>query len=241
MLDRTLVEVPEQFVELSDPYTPGRRWRVDADFLASNWTCVWGAGCIGILDDPAEDLQQGCCSHGAEVLDQDEAMLIAALAASLDPARFQNHATASELGVFLNDGRTHTRVVNDACIFFNRPEFDGGVGCALHLGALDAEEQPTDWKPSICWQAPLKAHHTEEGTLVTLRPWTRDDWGPGGKDMAWICTDPNEPNPAAFVGDEPVVSSLAHELSELLGPELYGSVRAAIDQQTDGSVGRPAS
>ncbi len=221
----------EQFLEVDDPYQSGRRWRIDAEFLSSNWSCVWGRGCQGILDDPAEELQQGCCSHGAEVLDQDEAMTIAALAASLDPARFENHATASSDGIFSNEAKTHTRVVNDACIFFNRPEFAGGVGCALHIGALDNDEPPTDWKPSICWQAPLKADHAADGTLVTLRPWTRRDWGPGGETMAWMCTDCNDDNPAAFVGEEPVVVSLKHELSELLGPELYEAVANAVNQR----------
>ena len=30
-------------------------WRFDTDFLRSNWTCIWGRGCKGILDHPAED------------------------------------------------------------------------------------------------------------------------------------------------------------------------------------------
>ncbi len=228
-MDRTLVGVSEQFLEVDDPYQPGRRWRIDADFLTSNWTCVWGRDCEGILDEPARELHQGCCSHGAEVLDEDEAMTIAALAASLDPDRFEQHASASAEGVFSSDAKTHTRVVDEACIFFNRPGFAGGMGCALHLGALDADESPTDWKPSICWQAPLKADHSEDGTLVTLRPWTRPDWGPGGATMAWMCTDANDENPAAFVGESRVVDSLAHELSELLGPELYEAVVDKLD------------
>ena len=40
-------------------------WRFDDAFLTSNWTCIWGRGCLGILDEPAPELGQGCCSVGA--------------------------------------------------------------------------------------------------------------------------------------------------------------------------------
>ena len=69
----------ERFEEITDP-VDGTRWTIDVDFLASNWRCKWGDGCLGILDQPAEELMQGCCSVGAEMLDTDEAMLTAALA-----------------------------------------------------------------------------------------------------------------------------------------------------------------
>ena len=31
-------------------------WLFDRDFLTSTWTCIWGRGCKGILDEPAEHL-----------------------------------------------------------------------------------------------------------------------------------------------------------------------------------------
>ena len=40
-------------------------WRFEREFLESNWTCLFGQGCKGILDRPAEELNQGCCSLGA--------------------------------------------------------------------------------------------------------------------------------------------------------------------------------
>src|SRR5205823_10479255 len=70
----TLVVVT--FVEIQDGPTT---WRFDRAFLESNWTCIWGRGCLGILDAPAEELGQGCCSVGAELGDVDEAMMISAL------------------------------------------------------------------------------------------------------------------------------------------------------------------
>ena len=46
-------------------------WRFDSTFLTSNWTCLWGRGCLGILAEPAPELGQGCCSVGAEPGDAD--------------------------------------------------------------------------------------------------------------------------------------------------------------------------
>ena len=54
-------------------------WRFDTQFLASNWTCIWGRGCLGIAPDPAPDLGLGCCSIGADLGDVDEARMISAL------------------------------------------------------------------------------------------------------------------------------------------------------------------
>lgn len=212
--------VPEErFEEVVDP-VDGTRWRVDVGFLGSSWRCRWGDGCQGILDEPAEHLQQGCCSVGAELLDDDEAMLIGALAATLAPERFQHHGAAADGGVFADERRRHTRVVDGACIFFNRPGFGGGVGCALHLASLDDGERPMDGKPSVCWQLPLKVDRGADGTS-TLRRWRRDDWGDGGATMAWWCTEASE----CFDGGETVAASMADELQALVGPEVAVEIR----------------
>ena len=116
--------------EFVDP-VDGTRWLVDLDFLASNWTCIWGRGCEGILDHPAAELGQGCCSVGAELLDEDEARTIEALGLTLDPRRFQHHREATAAGA-RGPARRSTRVVDGACVFLNRPGFPGGEGCALY-------------------------------------------------------------------------------------------------------------
>lgn len=207
---------------ITDPDT-GTRWRFDAEFLTSNWTCVWGRGCVGIGDEPAEHLGHGCCSVGAQMLDDEEAMNIAALAAVLDPARFQGHVEARAGGV-LDDARTNTRIVDGACIFLNRPGFPGGAGCALHLAAIDHGELPLDWKPSICWQLPIKIEDDDVGER-NLRRWTRNDWGSDGDSMAWLCTDPVE---GSYVGEAPVIDSLEDELVALTGRTVYVQLRRAL-------------
>src|SRR6202011_6199196 len=124
------------------------------------------------------------CSIGADLDGEDEARLISALAATLSPAGFEHHAAADAGGVFADAGRSSTRVVDGACIFLNRPGFAGGAGCALHLAALEAGESPIDWKPSVCWQLPIKVdwEPRDDGTEVaTVRGWARRDWGAEGQ------------------------------------------------------------
>ena len=213
---------PARFEEITDP-VDGTRWRVDVGFLGSTWRCRWGDGCQGILDEPAEELQQGCCSVGAELLDEDEAMLVAALAATLPAERFQMAEAAAEGGVFANERRRHTRVVDGACVFFNRPGFAGGTGCALHLTAVDEGDRPMDWKPAVCWQLPLKVDTDAEG-VRTLRRWSRADWGPGGATMAWCCTE----EPDCDDGEVPVAQSMGDELRALVGPEVAVEIRRRV-------------
>jgi hypothetical protein len=211
-------------VEVTDGDTV---WRFDRAFLTSNWECIWGRGCLGIMDAPAEALGQGCCSVGAVLGDEGEARMISALAATLPAERFEYHDDARAHGVFGNADRTQTRVVDGACIFLNRPGFDGGAGCALHLAALDAGESPTEWKPSVCWQLPIKVDWEagpDDTEVATVRAWERRDWGEEGATMAWCCTEGDR----AYVGERPVVDSLRGELEELVGAEVYAALRRRL-------------
>ena len=213
------------FEEIDDGAT---RWRFERSFLASNWTCTWGRGCVGILDHPAPDLGQGCCSVGAEITDLDEALNIDALAATLPPERFEHHEAARDGGVFADPERTNTRIVDGACIFLNRPGFAGGAGCALHLAALAWDESPIDWKPSVCWQLPIRVDWAPDGEdreVATVRRWSRADWGDEGETMAWCCTEGTD----AYVGDRPVIESLGAELTAIVGEPVYVELRRRLD------------
>jgi len=201
-------------------------WRFDGDFLRSRWTCIWGRGCQGILDRPAPELGEGCCSIGAH-LDGAEAPNISALAATLDAALFEHHGAARDGGIFSDETRTNTRVVDGACIFLNRPGFPGGAGCALHLAALDAGERPLEWKPEVCWQLPIKvdwAPGADGREVASVHRWTRADWGEQGDEMAWCCTEGD----AAYVGDRPVIDSLREELTEVVGVDVYVELRRRV-------------
>ena len=218
-------------VPVVDPDS-GRTWLIDRTFLRSSWRCRWDDGCVGITDveDPTAGL--GCCSEGAQLLDEDEARRIDALGRTLDPARFQHHAALADGGLVVErDGHPHTRVVDGACVFLNRPGFAGGHGCALHLDAVADLDDPVadgpaaalDAKPSVCWQLPVKVDRT--GDVPLLRAWRRSDWGPGGETMAWCCTEGRSASGVdAYDGAVPVTISLRAELDALLGPALAAAV-----------------
>jgi hypothetical protein len=53
--------------------------------------------------------------------------------------------------------------------------------------------------------------------IATVRGWTRGDWGAEGDTMAWCCTEGTQ----AYVGDRPVIESMAGELDAIVGPEVY--------------------
>jgi len=225
MVDDPVVDpVGDPVVEIIDGPTT---WRFDREFLTSNWTCLWDRGCLGIGAVPEPELGLGCCSVGAELCDDDESRLISALAATLEPSRFEHHGELARGGVFSDESRTNTRVVDGACIFLNRPGFAGGAGCALHLAALDSDESPVDWKPSVCWQLPIKVVlevGPDDTETATLRRWDRRDWGDEGETMAWCCTE----GELAYVGERQVVESLAGEVEALVGHEVFVELRRRL-------------
>ncbi|MDP4929332.1 MAG: hypothetical protein NWQ72_06055 [Ilumatobacteraceae bacterium] len=199
-------------------------WRFDRDFLASNWTCIWGKGCKGINATADESLGHGCCSLGAELDGIDEARDLSAAAATIPAHLFQFHAEANSGTVFADESYSATRVVDGACIFHNRNGFAGGEGCALHLAAEYFDESPTDWKPSVCWQLPIKVDwemREDNVEIATVRRWSRADWGDHGTKMAWCCTEGSD----AYVGESSVIDSLSHELSGIVGTEVFVQLR----------------
>ena len=141
----------------------------------------------------------------------------------LTDEQWQHKGAAKELGGAVgknDDGDWTTKVVDGACIFLNRNDFHLGAGCALHVGAVQADERPMDWKPEVCWQVPVRYHYETDETGHTtfiLREWKRRDWGDGGDDFHWWCTD----DPLAFKGTTPVYVSSRDEIVELIGQAAY--------------------
>ena len=211
-----------EWVSFEDP-DEDRTWVFDITFLASAWTCIYGRGCQGVLTAPAPELEQGCCSYGAHFVDDDDEATTLAYAARLTSEQWQLRSVAARKGgptKRSSTGEVKTRLVDGACIFLNRPGFAGGIGCALHRGALDAGERPLDWKPDVCWQLPLRLEeHTDDDGHVTstLREWKRRDWGAGGAEFHWWCTDDS----LAFVDHSPVYETLEAEIVELVGRKAY--------------------
>ena len=57
-----------------------------------------------------------------------------------------------------------------------------------------------------------------------MRRWTRRDWGAEGESMAWCCTEEAD----AYVGDQPVIDSLADELRAVVGSSVYVELRRRL-------------
>jgi hypothetical protein len=69
-----------------------------------------------------------------------------------------------------------------------------------------------------------------------VREWKRRDWGPGGAEFHWWCTDDD----AAFVGHEPVYRALRDELVELSTQRAYDLVVGLIEGRNGVPVPHPA-
>jgi hypothetical protein len=231
-----------EWVSFQDP-DEQRTWVFDVTFLTSPWTCIFGNGCRGVLTEAAPELVQGCCSYGAHFVDDADRKRVEAAAKRLTDEQWQFRREAKKRGgpVKVNKaGETVSRLVDDACIFLNRPGFPAGPGCALHQAAAAEGESFIGWKPEVCWQLPLRRQdETDDHGHVTstVREWKRRDWGEGGHDFHWWCTE----SPDAFVGHEPVYVSLRDELVELTGEVPYALlvdhlVEREVQARTHGSV-----
>jgi hypothetical protein len=214
-----------------------RTWVFDVTFLLSRWRCVYGCGCQGVAEAPAPELARGCCSFGAHYVDDDDRRRVEALADRLGPGDWQLRDVGRREGVteVEEDGGVRTRLHDGACVLLNRPGFPGGPGCALHRAALERGARPMDWKPDVCWQLPLRrVDSTDEVGHVTstVREWKRRDWGDGGEDFAWWCTEA----PEAFTGGAPVLVEMHDELVALVGAPVVERLVAVLAARRPGTV-----
>jgi hypothetical protein len=231
---RDAPEDAHEWVSFPDPDYE-RTWTFDVTFLESRWTCIYGRGCQGVLTGPAPELEHGCCSYGAHITGGKDARRVQAAATTLTRGQWQYFDKARKAGskslkvLQRNDsGELVTKLVKGACIFLNRPGFPGGAGCALHSAALERGVAPLKLKPDVCWQLPLRRDdEVAEGGYVTsvIRQWDRRDWGEGGAEFHWWCTE----SPEAFVGVRPVFRELEDELVELVGRKIYRKLVAYLE------------
>jgi hypothetical protein len=129
------------------------------------------------------------------------------------------------------NGEIVTRLVQDACIFLNRPDFHRGPGCALHVMAIDNEESYIPLKPEVCWQLPLRRDDEvqDDGHVITrIAQWNRSHWGAGGADFHWWCTE----DPKAFIGKDRVVDSMSEELIAMVGQHVYDQLLAYMNKRS---------
>ena len=118
-------------------------------------------------------------------------------------------------------------------MFLNRPDHPDGPGCALHAAALRRGEPITDWKPEVCWQAPMRRHDETDvygHVTSTIREWKRRDWGPGGDEFHWWCTAETEPADA-FIGHVAVWESCRDEIVAMTSEAAYELLRDYLAQR----------
>lgn len=208
-----------------------RTWRFDVTFLESNWHCIFGNGCQGVLTGPTPELVQGCCSYGAHFVDKADAKNVRAKAKLLTDEEWQFKSIAPKDVVVKNDdGDLVTALHDDACIFLNRPGFAGGPGCAFHVAAANHGESYVGWKPEVCWQVPLRREDEvddNDHVVTSIGQWDRRHWGDGGFEFHWWCTEA----PEAFTGATRVVDSMKDELIEMVGKRNYEKLLAYLDER----------
>lgn len=233
------LEAAHEWVSFEDP-DEERTWVVDVTFMESNWDCIFGRGCQGVLTGPAGELEQGCCSYGAHFTGPEDIARTEEAALTLTASQWQFRSKGRKAGVVkkTKDGEQVTRLVEDACIFLNRPGFPGGAGCALHRAALERGIEPLELKPEVCWQLPLR-RSDETGpdghVTTTLSEWKRRHWGEGGHEFHWWCTEA----PEAFVGARPVYVSLRAEITAMTSPAVYDLISSYLEARRTAPVRLP--
>ena len=217
------LDFPRAYVEFPDPSDSGQVFRCDLTWLTSRWTCIFGRGCHGI-DAAKPDL--GCCVLGAHYSDKADEKRAKKYADMLTDDIWQFAETGRKKGISEKDeeGARKTRVVQGACIFQNRPGFEGGEGCAFHPLAARIGKEPLELKPDVCWQLPVRRtfEHVErpDGTqilLISIGEYDRRGWGAGGHDLDWYCSG----SPEAHVAVEPVYVTERSTLIALMGQAGY--------------------
>lgn len=213
-----------------------RVWRFEKAFMLSNWQCIYGQGCRGIHPSQDPVRLDGCCTYGAHFAEAEDFVKVVAFVPTLTPEVWQHQAYGERVGWFkkLPSGRIATRTVNHGCVFLNRAGFAGGVGCALHIAAVQQGRRQVDVKPDVCWELPIRTEDSidsDDRRVITVRRWEKQDFGPEGNDMQWWCTDSGSA-PEAHTGAQPVYLSLHEELIALCGSDVYRLLRLALERPT---------
>ena len=209
-----------------------RTWVFDATFLTSNWTCIFGNGCQGVLTGPAPELVQGCCSYGAHLVDKKDARRVEKAAATLTPEEWQNHGTKKNVIEVNKHGETVTKLRRRRLHLLEQARISpAGAGCAFHIAAMRRGVDFMTLKPEVCWQLPLRREDQvddDEGHVTSVvRQWDRRHWGKGGREFHWWCTEA----PDAFVGTKPVYKEMEAELTEMVGAKVYGEIVSLLDER----------
>lgn len=235
------LDFTREWVEFVDPEDAEQIYRCDLTWLCSRYTCIFGRGCQGIYGNTQGE---GCCTLGAHFTDKDDRRRVKRFAEQLTPELWQYYEEGRTNGIIMRDedGDKQTRTVDGACIFHNRPGFEGGAGCALHKLA-EAQGRPIhETKPDVCWQVPIRRTYEwvdrpddTRVLITTITEYDRRGWGPGGHEFTWWCSG----NTEAHIGTEPMYVSYEPELRELMGHKQYEHLRMICDDRVSKGMVAP--
>ena len=139
----------------------------------------------------------GCCSHGAFLSDDDDRARLDDAVKQLTAEDWQFREKGLGRKGYLEmdeyDGKPNlrTRKYKGACIFLNRPGFPAGIGCALVTKALQLGVEPLTMKPDVCWQLPIRRSQewtTRPTVRRSSRPRSPNTTGAAGARAARTCT-----------------------------------------------------
>ncbi len=226
------LDFPRQWVEFVDPNDDEQMIRADLTWLTSRWNCIFGSGCKGIYKDGPDN---GCCSHGAHFSEKKDEKRVKRWVEKLTPDMWQFYDIGEKKGwIETEDGDRKTRVVDGACIFHNRKNFDGQFGCALHHLAEKEGVSFVETKPEVCWQLPMRRSYEnleyedgKERLVVVISEYDRRGWGEGGHDFDWYCSG----NTEAHNGVNPVYIYAKDELTALIGEKAYEELVRICDER----------
>ena len=71
--------------------------------------------------------------------------------------------------------------------------------------------------------------------ITTVSQWDRRNWGAGGAEFAWWCTEA----PEAFIGSVPVYREMAGELEAMVGPAVYATITKLLRQREQAGTSLP--
>ena len=115
-----------------------------------------------------------------------------------------------------------TRLVDDACIFLNRPGFAGGAGCAFHIAALEPRRRPHDAQARGVLAAARCAGRTRSTTTRATSPRSSASGTAGtGARAAASSTGGAPRRPRRSSGTKPVYEEMEAELTKMVGPKAY--------------------
>jgi hypothetical protein len=232
---------PLDWLTFPAPGDPHRQFRVNVSFLLSNYECIYGRGCPGLLNRHAQP-EIACCERGVTFMDEDDFAHVAGMVTQLTAEDCDNIDRVRTRGWYLasKSGKPYkTRKLGDGCIFANRTGGPTGKpGCAFHHLAGRLGVHPSETKPFICWTLPLNFSDepsVEPGgprtTIVSA--FTADAWGgtddadePDGRGhMGFWCVD----TPDAYGGAQPVYRSMERELRKGMGDAAYERMAELLD------------